>query len=412
MTSSNQSYKAFVSSTFIDLKDHRAHVIRSLGRAGFSVDPMENWTADSDEPKKFSQNRLDGCDLCVLLVAFRRGFVPDGETRSITQMEYDTAVRAGIDILPFVLAEDEAWPRKFDELHKDPGIQIWRDQLRNSHGVESFSLDPRSIDMTGALGRWFTKKTGQPKKPPESERIDWPKENALFPRLSCPEPVPPVPLDMVKVPKGPFLYGAERGREVIDYDYWIDKCQVTNEKYRAFILADGYENQQYWSPDGWMWRDEGGIVCPMYWDEVSDGQDNLPIVGVSYYEVEAFAKWVGKRLPTEKEWEKAARGTDGRKYPWGNNFSVNKCNCKEAGFDRTTSVSKFDNGVNPSGCYDMAGNVWEWCTAWYADHGEFRVVRGGSWINTSEFMLTSKRGGFSPDDRRDILGFRLVQDLP
>ena len=105
MASSNKTYKAFVSSTFIDLKEHRAHVINSLRNAGFFADPMENWTADSDEPKKFSQDRLDGCDLCVLLVAFRRGFVPEGETRSITQMEYDTAVKDGIDILPFVLDE-------------------------------------------------------------------------------------------------------------------------------------------------------------------------------------------------------------------------------------------------------------------------------------------------------------------
>lgn len=170
MMSNNKTYKAFVSSTFIDLKDHRAHVINSLRNAGFFVDPMENWTAESDEPKKFSQDRLDGCDLCVLLVAFRRGFVLDGETRSITQMEYETAVKGRIDILPFVLAEDAAWPRKFDELGKDPGIQIWREQLQKSHGIESFSLDPRSIDMTGALGRWLAKK--RPVQP--IERIDWP----------------------------------------------------------------------------------------------------------------------------------------------------------------------------------------------------------------------------------------------
>ena len=93
MTSSNRIYKAFVSSTFKDLKDHRAHVIHSLRNARFFIDPMENWTADSDEPKKFSQDRLAGCDVCVLLVAFRRGFVPEGETLSITQMEYEAALR-------------------------------------------------------------------------------------------------------------------------------------------------------------------------------------------------------------------------------------------------------------------------------------------------------------------------------
>ncbi|TKB61806.1 MAG: DUF4062 domain-containing protein [Nitrospira sp.] len=101
MASSNKTYKAFVSSTFIDLKDHRAHVINSLRNAGFFVDPMENWTAESDEPKKCSQDRLDGCDLCVLLVAFRRGYVPEGETLSITQMEYEAALKHGVDVLVF-----------------------------------------------------------------------------------------------------------------------------------------------------------------------------------------------------------------------------------------------------------------------------------------------------------------------
>ncbi|MDF0667979.1 MAG: SUMF1/EgtB/PvdO family nonheme iron enzyme [Nitrospira sp.] len=180
MTLSDKPLKAFVSSTFIDLKDHRAHVINALRNAGLFVDPMENWTAEGDEPKKFSQDRLNGCDLCVLLVAFRRGFVLDGENRSITQMEYDTAVKQGIDILPFMLAEDAPWPRKFDELGKDPGIQTWRQQLQKSHGVESFSLDPRSIDMTGALGRWLAKRTPVQSEVGKIERIDWPEGKSPY----------------------------------------------------------------------------------------------------------------------------------------------------------------------------------------------------------------------------------------
>jgi len=183
MKSNPQTFKAFVSSTYIDLKDHRAHVINSLRNAGFFVDPMENWTADSDEPKKFSQDRLDGCHLCVLLVAFRRGYVPDGETWSITQLEYDTAVKQGIDVLPFLLAEDEPWPRKFDELEKDPGIKAWREDLRKRHGVQDFSLDPRSIDMTGALGRWLAKKRPDQSGPETIQRIDWPEGKSPYPGL-------------------------------------------------------------------------------------------------------------------------------------------------------------------------------------------------------------------------------------
>ncbi|MDH4301237.1 MAG: DUF4062 domain-containing protein, partial [Nitrospira sp.] len=191
MTSKNKTYKAFVSSTFEDLKDHRAHVIWQLRRAGFTVDPMEDWTADSDEPKKFSQDRLDGCHLCVLLVAFRRGYVPDGDTRSITQLEYDTAIKHGIDVLPFLLAEDAPWrrifdERKFDELGKqDETAEIakWRESLRKGRGVEFFDLDPHSINLTGALCRWLaTKRPGQ-SEPEMIERIDWPKEKSPYPGL-------------------------------------------------------------------------------------------------------------------------------------------------------------------------------------------------------------------------------------
>ena len=178
------AYKAFVSSTFEDLEDHRAHVIRLLRRAGFFMDPMEEWPADSGEPKKFSQDRLSGCDLCVLLIAFRRGSVPEGETRSITQMEYDAAVKQGVNIVPFMLTEDAPWPRKFDELDKDPEVRTWREQLKKSHGVESFGLEPRSIDLTGTLGRWLTQNKSVEAESRNPERIAWPA--ASLPTLaSC-----------------------------------------------------------------------------------------------------------------------------------------------------------------------------------------------------------------------------------
>jgi hypothetical protein len=155
MSRKNPYKKAFVSSTFADLKDHRAHVIEQLRNAGFFVDPMENWTADTDEPKQFSQDRMEGCDLCVLLVAFRRGCIPEGETRSITQLEYEAAVKMGIDIWTFMLDDDALWRAKFDEREKDDELVTWRFNLRKRHGSEFFTHDPHSIDLTGALGRWF-----------------------------------------------------------------------------------------------------------------------------------------------------------------------------------------------------------------------------------------------------------------
>lgn len=148
------SLRAFVSSTFKDLEEHRSFVIAALRRAGINVDPMEAWTAASQEPKVFSQERLDGCDLCVLLVGLRRGHVPEGETRSITQLEYEAARRQGIDVLVFLLDEDAPWPRRFDELDADPEVRAWRRRLMERHGVGFFGHDPTSIEIAPALTRW------------------------------------------------------------------------------------------------------------------------------------------------------------------------------------------------------------------------------------------------------------------
>lgn len=98
-------------------------------------------------------------------------------------MEYDTAVKQGVDIVPFMLAEDAPWPRKFDELDKDPEIRAWREQLKQRHGVESFGLEPRSIDLTGTLGRWLTQNTSAQAEPQKHELIDWPDGKSPYPGL-------------------------------------------------------------------------------------------------------------------------------------------------------------------------------------------------------------------------------------
>ena len=220
------------------------------------------------------------------------------------------------------------------------------------------------------------------------------------------------PTDMVKVPKGPFLYGDGKIRETIDHDYWIGQYPVTNEKYRVFISADGYGNRAYWSEEGWKWKSECNITCPEYWNDIKWNKADCPIVGVSYYEAEAYAKWAGKRLPTEREWEKAARGTDGREYPWGDEFDKEKCNSAKAGFRHTTPVTQYPKGVSLYGCYDMAGNIWEWCADWYDETKDSRVLRGCSWSCTPVNLRVSFRFRYDADYRFNLIGFRLVQDIP
>ena len=173
------TYKAFVSSTFEDLEEHRKAVIASLRKAGIFVDPMEDWTAASDEPKKFSQDRVKNCDLCVLLVAFRRGHVPESEELSITQLEYQAAVNSEIDILVFMLREASPWVRTFDELDKDPGIRLFRAKLGESKGVSFFGLDPSSIEIAPAVTRWISEKQeslGSVSLPLAPASSDWPQQ--------------------------------------------------------------------------------------------------------------------------------------------------------------------------------------------------------------------------------------------
>lgn len=153
--SSEDKIKAFVASTYHDLKDHRAHVIAELRKAGVIVDPMEDWTATQEEPKVFSKDRLEGCDYCILLVAFRRGFIPPGEKESITQMEYRYALANQIHVLPFVLDEKAPWPREWDEMSSDPEVAQWRRELLDRHGCGTFGQNPSSIQVTQALLRAF-----------------------------------------------------------------------------------------------------------------------------------------------------------------------------------------------------------------------------------------------------------------
>ena len=245
-----------------------------------------------------------------------------------------------------------------------------------------------------------------------TQQIHGPQEKSKEPASPAVEPLrTDIPADMVEVLKGPFLYGDDRVRETIDHDYWIDQYPVTNEKYRVFILADGYRNQAYWSEEGWKWKTENNIAGPGFWNDATWNQANHPVVGVSYYEAEAYAKWVGKRLPTEREWEKAARGEDGRKYSWGDEFDQKKCNSEEAAIGHTTPVTQYPKEVSPYGCYDMAGNVWEWCADLFDGMGGQRVLRGGSWNNNPETLRGSARTRGDAGNRRNNIGFRLAQDI-
>ncbi|MCP5053139.1 MAG: SUMF1/EgtB/PvdO family nonheme iron enzyme, partial [bacterium] len=244
--------------------------------------------------------------------------------------------------------------------------------------------------------------------------------------------------DMVKVKEGKFIRGSneresEKPIKTIELDaFEIGKYPVTNMEFKVFVDDGGYTNKNYWTPEGWKWLRKDNISEPGAWHDRKWNGPNFPVVRVSWYEAFAYARWLSIKtgnnyvLPTEAQWEKAARGKDGLVYPWGNDFDKNLCNSDEGGLNRTSPVGIFPKGKSPCGCLDMAGNVWEWCAGWFdSDYykkspaknpkgpskGSLRVIRGGGWIDGGIDCRTAFRNWLHPSLRADGVGFRLVRSF-
>lgn len=195
--------------------------------------------------------------------------------------------------------------------------------------------------------------------------------------------------EMVTIPAGKFIYQDEVDEEDHVYlkEYSIMKFLVTNILYKEFDPHHKLRFSKY------------------------SYLDDHPVIGINFYEAVVCSLWLGRRLPTEKEWEKAARGTDGRDYPWGEamgyqNEYANSCDFM---IGRTSSVAEFEQGLSAFGCFDMAGNVWEWCVQLHSrGHTTQRVVRGGSWLNYMVHSKCAYRNTFDPDERYPAIGFRCV----
>jgi sulfatase modifying factor 1 len=222
---------------------------------------------------------------------------------------------------------------------------------------------------------------------------------------------------MVHVSSGPFTMGgrdedsprSERpAHTVFLSDYYISKYPVTNQEYREFVQCTGHR-------------------IPIHWQRGTfpAGTGRHPISNVNWQDADAFAKWRGARLPTEAEWEKAARGTDERPYPWGTRFTEGeRCNANNQ-VGTTTPVDECPDGRSFYELWDMAGNVYEWCNDYYdeeyyksspatnpkgPDGGQERVVRGGCYIESRAALRTTHREGVSEVTTRDTIGFRIAMD--
>jgi formylglycine-generating enzyme required for sulfatase activity len=253
---------------------------------------------------------------------------------------------------------------------------------------------------------------------------------------------------MINIPAGDFQMGNNGNEGYSNSDelpqhwvtlssYRIGKYEVTRGDYKKFMNAGGYSNPAYsvyWSTDGWSWK--GSKTEPLFWTESQywgsppgwfDQSDNHPVVGVSYYEAEAFCNWAGGHLPTEAQWEKAARwtGSHPNVYPWGDSGDYQMCNSwydSVCTGNQTAPVGSYETGASPYGCQDMAGNVWEWCKDWYGSSyysssptsdppgpssGSWRVLRGGSWNeNNYAYIRCAFRNRYTPTQRYSLVGFR------
>jgi gamma-glutamyl hercynylcysteine S-oxide synthase len=260
--------------------------------------------------------------------------------------------------------------------------------------------------------------------------------------------------ETVFVPEGAFLMGAAwdsfaydneyPAREVFVPAFRLARAPVTNGEFAGFVEEGGYERRQFWSEEGWAWREKESWTHPPYWRRAGEREwaerrmfDELPlqlqhpVAGVSFHEAEAYARFAGRRLPTEAEWEKAASWDDARgvkrRFAWGDEEPDSSlCNFRTERWG-TTPVNSFNGGASPHGCLDINGNVWEWTSTpfdaypgfepfpypeysqtWF--DGDHRVLKGGSWATSPAVLRTSFRNFFRRHFRIAFAGLRLAED--
>lgn len=218
------------------------------------------------------------------------------------------------------------------------------------------------------------------------------------------------------IPAGNFTMGDDEEspqREIYVDAFYLDKYEVTTSRYATFLQATG------------------SVTLPEYRENVVvDRGGDLPVVGIDWHDADAYCRWADRRLPTEVEWEKAARGADGRKYPWGDeeptttraNFGRPLTGSYKEGL---AAVGSHESGTSPYGVHDLAGNVSEWVADWFAEgfarsevrnprgpeNGTGKVIRGGGWYDPVDKLKSTKRYFASPDNRSDDIGFRCARDL-
>jgi rhamnose transport system permease protein len=261
--------------------------------------------------------------------------------------------------------------------------------------------------------------TPRPTRVPTATPTPAPTSATETQATAAPTPTPDLrpEVEMVEVPAGAFTMGDNGGdpkeapaHEVNLPTFYMDKFEVTNANFAAFVQATGYQTDAEKAGAKQTWQTYAVA-----------GKENHPVVKVTFNDAQAFCAWMGKRLPTEAEWEKAARGTDQREFPWGDLWDTTRANVKLSGLRGTAAVGSFASGASPYGAEDMSGNVAEWTSSpfvaypgsTYQDpqyNPDARVIRGGGWFDEQNQVRTTSRNGGFINTANDDLGFRCASD--
>jgi formylglycine-generating enzyme required for sulfatase activity len=358
------------------------------------------------------EKAVGSCDVLIALIGRQWLTITDATGRrrldnpeDFVRLEIATALDRNIRVIP-VLVRGATVPRSTD-LPDALKKLARRNALEISDTRFHYDVDRLIETLEKVLG------VSEPAPPTSKVRR---REKAAPAR----QPFEP---EMALIPAGKFLMGSDpsvdryaRDNEQPQLhilslpDYYLAKTPLTNAQYAAFVQATGHQQPEHW---------EGG--------KPPKGKEDHPVVYVSWHDAVAYCNWLSEvtgrpyRLPSEAEWEKGARGTDGRIYPWGNQWDAERCNSFEGDKGDTTPVGAYPEGASPYGLLDMAGNVWEWTRSvdksypYDPDDGRenleakgLRVLRGGAFVNDSGYVRCASRYRSSPDGRSRSRGFRVV----
>lgn len=365
------------------------------------------------------------------------------ETNDFVRLEIEIALQMGKLLIP-VLVKNAPMP-EFGRLPSSIQDLQWR-QYSTVRRQPHFAND--CLRIAKSIQEYFKSRTPTTAVRSQPQPAPAPASSPIPPReiVALVRDILPAPFDWVDIPGGRVRL--ELGGYVDEDDkrvfvipmFSVAKYPVTNAQFAKFVNAHGYQRQEFWTRDGWQERQKHGWTEPRYWGSSKWNSALHPVVGISWYEALAYCRWLHYTilelansgtppppptddeqllvtLPTEQQWQRAAQAADGRKFPWGSQWSAQRANTKESAIQQTTPVTEYEGlGDSPYGVVDMAGNVFEWCLTDYASGSQGYVekkdivLRGGSWYVGYANANTYNRPNFYPNYRENFIGFRLATD--